>query len=84
MRADGARPVPLGAALVLTRKPWQRYRMKNQKSPAPRAAGAFIALGLLAGTLVGVFLHQPSLGLLTGFALGTAIAIALWLIDRRR
>ena len=58
--------------------------MTNPKSPAPRAAGAFIALGLLAGALIGVFFHQPTLGLLTGFALGLAIAIGLWLMDRRR
>lgn len=58
--------------------------MTNKKSPAPRAAGAIIALGLLAGALIGVVLHQPSLGLLAGFAVGAAIAIGFWIIDRRR
>lgn len=70
--------------LALDVEAWQRRCMTSKKPPAPRAAGAIIALGLLAGTLIGIFLHQPSLGFLVGLALGSAIAIGLWLMDRRR
>lgn len=49
-----------------------------------RAGGAFLALGTIAGTLIGGLLGQPSLGLLLGFAGGAAIAVLVWLADRRR
>lgn len=75
---------PWSIGLALQDKAWQRRIMTDKKAPAPRAAGAFIALGLLAGSLMGVVLHQPTIGLLAGFALGSALAIGLWLIDRRR
>lgn len=58
--------------------------MTDKKPPAPRAAGAIIALSLLAGTLIGIVFHQSSLGFLAGLALGTAVAVGLWLMDRRR
>jgi UDP-N-acetylmuramyl pentapeptide phosphotransferase/UDP-N-acetylglucosamine-1-phosphate transferase len=70
--------------LALNVEAWQRRFMTDKKPPAPRAAGAIIALGLLAGTLIGIFLNQPSLGFLVGLALGSAIAIGLWFMDRRR
>ncbi|MFN5759912.1 MAG: hypothetical protein ACK440_09995 [Sphingomonadaceae bacterium] len=70
--------------LALTVEAWQRRSMTDKKPPAPRAAGAIIALGLLAGTLIGIFLNQPSLGFLVGLALGSAVAIGLWFMDRRR
>lgn len=58
--------------------------MTDKKPPAPRAAGAIIALSLLAGTLIGIVFRQSSLGFLAGLALGTAVAVGLWLMDRRR
>ncbi|MFM1981348.1 MAG: hypothetical protein RJB22_67 [Pseudomonadota bacterium] len=71
------------AALALPGGPWQRRAMTISKPPEPRAAGAFIALGLLGGTLAGVFMGQPTIGLLAGFGLGLAIALLVWLKDRR-
>jgi len=53
-------------------------------SPSPRAGGFVIAVGAIGGALVGTFTSQPSLGLVLGVAAGTAIAIAIWLADRRR
>lgn len=53
-------------------------------SPNPSAAGAPLALSIIAGTIIGALLHQPSLGLVIGTAVGTLIAIAVWLGDRRR
>lgn len=57
--------------------------MTDKKPPAPRAAGAFIALGLIGGALIGVAMHQPSLGLLIGFAAGVLAALVQWRMDRR-
>jgi hypothetical protein len=54
------------------------------KSNAPLAGGFLLCLALLAGTLTGVFLGQPSIGFLVGAGTGLAIAILIWLLDRRR
>ena len=45
---------------------------------------AFIAIGAIVGTVAGALSGQPSIGLLGGFAAGVAIAIVIWLRDRRR
>ena len=50
----------------------------------PRAAGAILALTVIAGAIVGAARGQPTIGVLGGTALGTAIAILVWLVDRRR
>lgn len=49
----------------------------------PKAGGAAIALLAVAGAFVGARNDQPTLGLLAGFAAGVAIALALWLWERR-
>lgn len=54
----------------------------NQRT-APRAAGALIALAVIAGALIGTLTGQPSLGTIIGFAAGVAIALAMWALDRR-
>jgi len=56
----------------------------SQPTRSSAAGGFFIAAGALGGTIVGIVMRQPSLGFLGGLALGAAIAIAIWLIDRRR
>ena len=53
-------------------------------TPAPRASGFFIAVAVVAGAVIGARLGQPSIGVLAGAAAGTALALALWLLDRRR
>lgn len=46
-------------------------------------AGGFpIAIGALGGTIVGLIVRQPSIGFLAGLALGTLIALAIWLKER--
>jgi len=45
--------------------------------------GCLIALAVLAGVVVGLFAHQPTIGFLVGLALGVAAAVAVWLVDRR-
>lgn len=46
--------------------------------------GVFIALGALAGVIAGRYLGgQFSIGVLAGLAAGGAIALAMWLFNRR-
>ncbi len=54
----------------------------SRPTKSQNGGGIFIALGALFGAVTGVFLGQPSIGLLAGFAIGVLIAVALWLKDR--
>jgi hypothetical protein len=49
----------------------------------PGTAGGFLlAVLMLAGTIVGLVVGQPSIGFLAGLALGSVAAVLLWLRDR--
>ena len=50
----------------------------------PQAGGFIIAVAILAGTIIGGLMGQPSIGLLAGLGLGVAVAVAIWLRDRAR
>ncbi|HKY82910.1 MAG TPA: hypothetical protein VJM09_15740 [Sphingobium sp.] len=50
----------------------------------PTGSGAIIAFLILAGTIIGGMMGQPSAGLLAGAALGALIALLLWLRERGR
>ncbi len=49
-----------------------------------RAGGCFLMGAILLGFLAGLAARDPLLGVWTGLAAGIIIAVALWLIDRRR
>ena len=53
-------------------------------TPTPRASGFFIAVAVIAGGVIGARLGQPSIGVLAGAAAGIALAVVLWLVDRKR
>ena len=76
--------VPFQDRLVRSASRWQERPVPRSSTPQPRAAGAFIALCVIAGAVVGVILGQPSAGVVGGAVLGVAIAIVQWLGDRRR
>jgi hypothetical protein len=59
--------------------------MSGTENSQPRLAGGiFIAMGLLLGAIAGVALDQPSAGMVIGMGIGAAIAVAVWLLDRKR
>jgi UDP-N-acetylmuramyl pentapeptide phosphotransferase/UDP-N-acetylglucosamine-1-phosphate transferase len=49
-----------------------------------RGGGIFIVLAIAIGTAIGTAMGQPSAGVLAGAVIGGAIAILLWLHDRKR
>lgn len=49
-----------------------------------RGGGSLLAIGTIAGTIGGGLHGQPVVGLLSGLAIGTVIAVFIWLVDRRR
>ncbi len=57
---------------------------ETENSPPRLAGGIFIAFGLLIGAIIGVFMDQPSAGAVIGMAIGTVIAVAIWIMDRKR
>jgi len=58
--------------------------MEQQSGNASRAGGAIIAFSILAGAIIGNHFGQPSIGMVSGTAIGAAIALALYFHDRRR
>lgn len=49
-----------------------------------RAGGCFLTLFLLLGFLYGLSIRNPLKGVLIGLGIGIVLAVATWLIDRRR
>lgn len=49
-----------------------------------QAGGSIIAIAIIAGAVGGIIVGEPSIGFLVGTAVGTLLAILLWLKDRRR
>jgi hypothetical protein len=58
----------------------------DQQQPKQNALGGgiFIAIGLLGGAIIGVFMGEPSIGMVAGLATGIAVAGLVWIIDRKR
>lgn len=57
--------------------------MNGPSTNPSQAGGSILALSILVGAVGGIILGQPSIGFLTGLAVGTAIALILWRKDRR-
>lgn len=59
--------------------------MENDTSRKPMVAGGvFIALGMLAGAGFGIYIGQPSAGMIIGLVMGISLAVLIWLFDRAR
>jgi hypothetical protein len=57
---------------------------QNRHPSKGLAGGFFIFVGLIVGSILGVIYDQPSIGMIAGMAAGGGIALAVWLLDRRR
>lgn len=70
--------------LASLRETWQQPVMgKETGQGEARGGGIWIAVGAIAGAVVGAYLGQPSAGLVIGSGSGILVAVALWLADRR-
>ena len=52
--------------------------------PTAKAGGCFLTFCILAGFVVGLAIGNPMKGVLLGTGIGAALAVLLWLIDRRQ
>jgi hypothetical protein len=48
-----------------------------------KAGGCFLTACILGGFALGLAINNPMKGVLIGTGVGIALAVALWLIDRR-
>lgn len=48
------------------------------------SGGIFLFLGPVVGAVVGIGRGEPILFMLYGFAIGLALALLIWIIDRRK
>ncbi|QQV78565.1 hypothetical protein H5J25_08085 [Sphingomonas aliaeris] len=61
--------------------------MANQspnRTPGSQAGGFLIAVGALLGACIGFLIGQATPGFLIGSGTGIALAVVIWLRDRRR
>lgn len=68
------------ARLALPPPLWQSAAMASRTT---RAGGCFLTLLILLGFVGGLAIDNPMKGILIGTAAGIAVAVVLWLIDRR-
>lgn len=57
---------------------------RAMRTKTTHAGGCFLMIAILLGFLGGVSMRDPLGGTLIGTGIGTAIAVLVWLIDRRR
>jgi len=57
---------------------------RRMAKPTPMAGGFFWMAAILIGTIWGVAAGNPMKGVLMGTVVGALIALAIWLLDRRR
>ena len=50
----------------------------------PKAGGFLLAISILAGALIGTWLGQPTIGILTGTGIGILLLILVWAMDRQK
>lgn len=56
----------------------------GMRGNSTRAGGCFLTLCILGGFIAGLASGNPMKGVLIGTAAGAALALLLWLMDRRR
>jgi UDP-N-acetylmuramyl pentapeptide phosphotransferase/UDP-N-acetylglucosamine-1-phosphate transferase len=68
--------------VVERRGKWQESHMANQTQSF--GGGIFIVIGIATGTAIGTAEGQPTIGVIGGGLVGIAIAVIVWLRDRKR
>jgi hypothetical protein len=61
-----------------------RGTMQSTPSRTPMAGGFLLTASILVGAVAGALRGEATVGLLAGLALGFALTLAVWLIDRAR
>ena len=56
----------------------------DQRSKFSQAGGVILATAIIAGTVAGIIVGQPSIGFLVGTAAGGLLTLLFWLNERRR
>jgi hypothetical protein len=56
---------------------------RAMRGSSTRAGGCFLTLCILGGFVAGLAIGNPMKGVLIGTAAGAALAVLLWLMDRR-
>jgi len=51
---------------------------------ATKAGGCFLTFCILSGFVAGLAIRDPIKGVLIGTAVGAALAILIWVVDRKR
>lgn len=57
--------------------------MAGDRQKTSRAGGALLAGAILAGTAVGIIAGEPSIGIVSGAAVGLLASALIWWRDRR-
>jgi UDP-N-acetylmuramyl pentapeptide phosphotransferase/UDP-N-acetylglucosamine-1-phosphate transferase len=73
-----------GIANIWRRRLLSAIRTAMDKRRTPAAGGIFLFLGPVVGALYGIGRGEPILWMLYGFGAGIALALLIWLIDRRK
>ena len=68
--------------MTLARQIWQWALA--MRTPTTHAGGIFLFLSPIIGALYGIGRGDPIKWMLIAFGIGVVLALAVWLIDRRR
>jgi uncharacterized membrane protein len=56
----------------------------NKRARQTQAGGSIFAIAIIAGSVAGIIVGEPSIGILAGIGAGGLLAILFWLHERRR
>lgn len=57
--------------------------MNSEQRSSGSGGGIFIALGVILGAIGGIWLNQPTMGILIGITIGVVIAVIQWYCSTR-